>query len=434
MLHRGDATDGSLNLVANQVRSIAAGAGRAKTTKRATPTPSTSNANYGTVAAARKADSDVSKMPALKAKKTDIDAVLDESHVASPPRKPRDDPSQNMWAKMAKRDAEEYHHDIVTYRRSLKRKEAEQRVYLDQQVKVRKDAVVVARDAEGIFAVEEDRQRVAWEADEIKIEAIKKKRHVDEKKSRDEQLVDMKQRRAREVIVRRVADEQSAVRDRDGYVKEQELIKERRIHARVEVAKAQSFNQEFKLVKAAEKEKERLQDIEHQRMFLERLAQQEGVRELTLVKMQEKQKVQQQIAFQLQSTVADRAAIDEVKANEYYYKLQAKHDAEEASKKAHVEAEKIKHKQYLTVQMIEREERRKAERDQVIESRQDVLKELAKSERKQHETIVKSKEKAQQHRHAIEDQIVSHAARHELAMTDTERKLNNSRLRKSGLM
>ena len=449
LLHRGDATEQALQLLANQLRALtpAPGQGRGKAggsqvsaTMAAAHAPSGGSA-VNVHAAAKRADAAVGTKPATKPPSAPAtmksEFLLDPEDDQVSRQRCRVAPAQvaaeDLWAKIAQKEVEAFNRDTLQYRRSLKKKEEEQRLFLDTQVQVRKQKAVAVREDEKKYGVEEQRQLDVWRDEERRQAEARKRRFAEEKASRDAQLELAKDKRAREEAKRKIEDELAAARDRAAYEKEQEAIKERRIRAREEVVKAQQFNAEFNKVKAGEKAKERAEDVKHQQMFLERLAKQDAEREMNLVKMQEKQRRQQQIAFQMESTLADKAKVDEEKAEEYRHARVAKAEAEERARAEKAAAAAVKQRQYLVLQMLEHEERRKAEREKFLAEKEAAKESLEAAERKEHEKTIRAKEAAQKHRREIEAQMAMKAKVKTTYMSDAERKLNMPLLAKSGV-
>lgn len=434
MINRGDAAESSLAHVAAHVRAMTPSAQEKHAQKHRRTDDSRSQVS-SVAAAARKADSEVARVPPKPASLTphDVVAASEEPSQHRIPR-PADVHADDLWAKIADKQAEEFHREIIVQRRHTKQREAEQRDFLDSQVAIRKRREAEAKIDSRKFVVEEERQRQQWAEEEKKIEAMKKQRFAEEKKSRDAQLEEARKRRAVEEAKRKIEDEEAAKKVVEQYHKEQEALKQRRVRAREEVVKAQEFNQQFKSMKQREKEKERDIDLKHQRMYLDRLAKEEADREAALVKMQEKQRHQQQIAFQLQETNAEKAVEDERKAQDYLAKREAAYEDEQRKKREKAESEKIKQKQYLMLQMVQREEERKAQREAVLAERRAVQLQVEAEERKEQEKRLATKQKQQAHRDDIAHQIEVSQSRHRTVfMTDQEKLLNQPLLRTAGL-
>jgi hypothetical protein len=466
LIHRGENSDAALTTIASHVRHLTPASSQvsAPPTKdrirdhnakpAAAPPPyarTRDSAPSTVVEAARAADAYIKQQqqqlqqqqkqqsrklpPGLT---PELMAALENSDAQASTQRRLQDPTDahrdDLWARMAEKDVEQHNRELLEERRRAKKLEDEQRAYLDQQIALRERKVVATKVDEQKFVVEEQRQKKLWEEDIKKKEAEKKRRFAEEKASRDAQLDAARQRKAIEEARRRQEDAEAAVRDREAYEKEQELIKERKVRAKEDVVKAQQFNKHFEEVRTTEKSKEKAKDLEHQRLFLERLRKQDEERELALVKMHEKQRHQQQIAYQMQAGYETKAADDERKALEHKRKREAEELAREREVAEKAAAQKVKQRQYLMLQMIEREEGRKKDREDMETQKRRIEAELDAAERKEAERLLVTKKRNEDHRKAIEGQIVASEARHRpLYMSEAEKRLNSPILRKAGI-
>lgn len=348
--------------------------------------------------------------------------------------KPAELHKDDLWAKLAQKEVEEFHKDALEHRRKHKKMEEEQRMYLEQQVALRQRKAVEVKKNEEQYIVEEVKQRESWEVENKRKEEERKRRNAEEKKMRDQQLDEARRRRAMEEARRRAEDIEAAKKIQAEYDKEQIAIKERRVKAKEDVVKAQEFNKHIEELRSSERAREKARDLEHQKQYLARLAKQDQEREDALAKMQEKQRHQQQIAFAMQAGISEKAKEDERKAEEHKKRLEAIQIAREKATAEKAAAAKVKQRQYLMLQMLERDEQKKQEREDLERQRERVMAEKEAAERKDMEKKILAKKKAEEHRRAVEDQIEQSQARHRpVHMTDAERKLNGTLLRKVGL-
>lgn len=334
----------------------------------------------------------------------------------------------DMWAKMCAKDQENFFREKQMEKKVGKEKAEEQRLYLDQQVALRKNKKQTVVQEERLFVQHEMQQLEIWKAQEEKEVARKKSRFDEERKARDEQLDLARARKHEEAEVLRLVDVEQAKKSQTEYAKEQKMIEVKKLKTKDEVAKFHEYNSQFQDSRKNQLEKERSMDREHQRLFLERLEKQEQEREDALLKMHERQKRQFVMASKIQGSQAEKSRTDEDKAAVYLARTEAKNDATKKAKLDKEKDEKVKLKQYLTLQMLAKEKDAAERRAQLEDQKVQVKMEMEESERREAQRRVKEKQKSLRHRAEIEDQIREHAQRRNVIMTETEMRLNAGKI------
>ncbi|CUG88238.1 Hypothetical protein, putative [Bodo saltans] len=410
LIHNGDASESSLHRVAASLRVFA-------DRPQAVAPPSRRSPSENGISI-KKNDA----KPSINAAASKATAVNESSTARRPP--PSEVHAGDVWAHLSKRDAEEFAKEQLEHRKLLKRKEDEQRNFLEAQVQRRTEIKLRHEEDERAKAAIEMEQVRLWQIEELKKKDEVKKKLADDRQQRDEQLRLAKEKKAREEILRREDDERQAAAIREAIRKEEELNEVKRIRQKEEVAKFHAINKMHEDAKQRERDREAEMDKVHQKLYLERLAKDERERDQSLAKMHEKQRHQQTMATQMQASVAERAADDERKAKEYASKKEAQ-AAEEARKKAErQDQEKTKIKQYLAMQILEREQKQDEERDRQEKLRLQMKQDVEAAERAEHERLLLRKQKQDHQRVLLEQQMTERENQRPVYMTDEERRLN----------
>lgn len=426
LLHSGDVSEGALARVVAQLRVLASAEENQKkqSNKRAARTRSEVSSTAPSKAGNQAAGGANTSMS------HNLNSSIDQHPSLSPSRKEElmRRQQEDLWAKMCAKDQEAFQLENTVQKKVARKKAEEQRLYLDQQIALRESKKKAIVEESKVYAVHEHEQLEIWKKEEEKAEERKKKRLEEERQIRDEQLALAKARKMQEAEHLKQEDVELAKKIKEEAEREQKLQEERRRKAREEVSKFQQFNAQFKDRRQIAQQKELEMDKEHQRMFLERLAKQEQEREDALLKMHERQKKQHLMASRMEASIAEKATEDEQKAVAYVQKIEAKKDEEERLKREKEAAEKVKLRQYLSLQILAKEKEREALRAELEEQKRRAKEEMEESERREAEKRAAQKEKALRHRKEVEQQIALHQARHDPVMTEAEARLNAKKL------
>ena len=423
LLHSGDARESSLQRIATQLRVLNPTAAPRAATQ---PVPTAEKEKHHHHHKTSKAVENAAAATPEAANGKSIDEEGSKRRI----RLPQEVHSGDLWAKMAEVDVLDYNREIVEARRIAKKKYEEQCRFLDQQVAKRKEVEQRLVVEEKEVAKEVERQRELWEQEAKKLEESRKERFVQERRQRDEQLEQARLRKVREAEVLKKEDKVLAEKLRLEAIKEQEVNQQRKLKAREEVARAQEFNRQFKEGRAQQLAKDVELDKEHQRMSVERLEKQEREREEALLKMQERQKRQHIMAARMETSVAEKAAEDEKKAQAYMDRVTAEQQQEEQKKLEKQAAEKLRMRQYLNLQILEREKARAKELEEVEKLREQSKRLAEEEERREREKRLVEKQKALLHRKDIEAQMERRSQIHEVFMSEKEKQLNSKILSK----
>ena len=332
--------------------------------------------------------------------------------------------ADDVWAELCHRDVEEYNCSLAAQRRVVKKKEEEQRQFLEAQVERRRQLRVAAHEEELRQAKLEEEQRKVFEAEEIKKKELVKQKLAAEKKLRDEQLAHALERKMREEVAKKLENEAQAKQAQVECAKETELQNAKRLKQKEEVLKFQEINKVFEEMKSQQRQKEADYDKEQQRLYLEKLAKQERDRDEALVKLFEKQKKQGQIASEMAASVLVKAAEDERKAQEYTAKKEAERLAALKRKQDKEEQEKMKVKQTLALQILEKEQVRLHQRDELLHQREEIKKEVQQAMQQERQRAAMEKMKKERQRALLEEQIDARSQSRIVHMSEDERKLN----------
>lgn len=405
LIHNGDASESSLHRVAASLRVFSERPQPSSTT----PQPTT-----------KRAPSDFSK----RATEKPTVSPLESADAAHRRQNPSEAHADDVWAHLSKRDAEEFAREQLEHRKLLKRKENEQRNFLETQVNRRTEMKMQRAEEERQEAARDKEQVRIWQIEEQRKKDDLRNRLANERQMRDDQLRLAKEKKARDETSRREEDLRQAEQIRDAIRKEEEQNELKKLKTKEEVAKFQAINRMHEEEKQREREREAEMDKVHQRQHLERLAKQEQERDEALAKMHEKQRHQQTMATQMQASVAEKAADDERKAKEYALKKEQQ-EAAEAQRKADKQSqEKTKIKQYLAMQLLERENQRAEERARQERLREQMKRDVESAEREEYMRNLRRKEKQDYQRQLLEQQMTEKSTSAPVFMTDEERRLN----------
>lgn len=471
LLHTGDASEASLNRIAMQVRMMAenrkrggsSGTGPAPLPPLKPRVPS-STTNYSdapeshapTASAANKRDSRKPGAAGLQDARVSVHAYATSTsnplnpagslHPASPPRNKFKDVTPERiarskefyaedgfdpWALMMEKDKEAFCNEIVMQRRANRQKEDEQRIVLDQQVKRRVDKKQQLIDEERARAKEEAALIKEYELREQKQKQEIKKKHEAEKKMLEEQVVMSKARKLEE---KRVYQEEERKRAEDiqrAIQQEKETVIEEKRAVRIEREKFHEFNKANKDVHRIQKEKEAQEDHKLQQQFLEKLGKEERDRDEALARLHERMTRQAEMAHKIQSKWQEKSADDERKATDFAAKKAAAEEAVERGKREKEEREKLKLRQALALQVMDKEQRKAKAREEFLSYRKVFAKEVEAAQQDEVERRHIQKRKLDEQRALLEAQLKEKEKIKAVTMTEAEKQINNRLLEKA---
>ena len=334
----------------------------------------------------------------------------------------------DMWARMLKRDVEDWQQETQATRSVRKQRMEEQKVALDRQIEAAHSLRIKQAEQDKVYAKQLAVQLEEWNHEQVKQDEQRKMTYIVEKKTRDDQLHVMRTKKAVDDNQRKLEDEQIIKKLREDIKQEQlerqqQKMKARQeVHRYIEVNKAQ--NQAKERVIRDEAEMDRLHQLHH----MEKLELQEKERSEAMKKIHAKQTRQTHIAQQLAASIGERAAEDERRAVTEQRKKMDEMQKCEQVKEERVLSEREKMRNYLFQQIADKEKVRIAKLKKQVEEKEDLQKELQIAEQQETDRRKSKKQKDMQHRKHIESQIQEKQSRKEVIMSDTEKRLNLRRL------
>eukprot|EP00756_Hemistasia_phaeocysticola_P040729 Hpha_TRINITY_DN16880_c1_g1::TRINITY_DN16880_c1_g1_i1::g.148743::m.148743 len=339
--------------------------------------------------------------------------------------------SADDWARMLMADVEEYHTQNKAKKQTQLDRMKQQRTALDLQVAEQKVLQTQAIQREQKYADEERAQRELWREETARMEKKKRDALTQEKRLRDEQLQRRCEQRLRDQDAKRDEEARQAQRLKDELKQEQEERAQHRERVRAEVQRSMQYNEAQKAVRIKLQREEAAEDAEHQRMYLDKLKKQEQEREDALRKIYARQSKQSGLAEQLHENVRQRAQEAERRAeNEAKAQMdkQARVEEERHQRQA---AEKAVMKQYLAQQINEKVSHRQRSLQQRVMERQALTNDIRVAEEEEIRRREARRERERAHKRDIEQQIAAKTSRPLVVMSDTERQLNNTKLKKA---
>lgn len=416
LIQAGDASEASLNRIAMQVRVAAKGAlpqAKSKPTLEGPPTQKVTR-------------SAPEALPSLNSSKHDRSSFLPDALAAAKEFYAED--GVDPWAVMYEKDKEEYNKEIIAQRRANRKKEAEQRDYLDKQVQARVEVKKRLVEEEHARAKEDLRQVKMYEEQEQKAKEAIRRKHEVEKKMFEEQLALSKARKAQESQKRREEEQAVAAEIQQGIVEEKKVLSERKAAGRAEVAKFAQQNFANKDQYRIQKAKDAEEDARLQQAFLDKLAKEEKTREENLLKLHERMTRQMEMAHTIQKTMQEKSADDERKAEIYATEKAAR---EEAARKAAADKaalEKMKLRQALALQVLEKEQRQAKLRADDLSYKSVFNKEVEESQRAELERRAADRQRITKQKEILDQQMKIRSNQKHVVMSEAERQLNAKRI------
>eukprot|EP00744_Colponema_vietnamica_P008770 GILI01012503.1.p1 GENE.GILI01012503.1~~GILI01012503.1.p1 ORF type:complete len:504 (-),score=116.79 GILI01012503.1:83-1594(-) len=421
LIQAGDASEASLNRIAMQVR-VAAKGPLPQTTK------SKSMAEMLAGSAAQKAPrvNAVESLPSLNTSKVERPVISPDTLAATKEFYVED--GIDPWSVMYDKDKEEYNKEIIAQRRSNRKKESEQREFLDKQVQARQSVKKRLIEEEHTRAREDQRQIKMYEEQEQRAKEAIRRKHEVEKKMFEEQLALSKARKAMEEQTRREEEQLVAADIQQGIVEEKKIITERKIAGRAEVARFAQLNFANKDNYRIQKAKDADEDARLQQAFLDRLAKEEKAREDNLIKLHERMTRQMEMAHTIQKTMKEKSSDDERKANIYAAQKAAKEEAAQKAASEKVALEKMKLRQALALQVLEKEQRQAKLRTDDLSYKAVFNKEVEESQRTELERRAADRMRITKQKEILDSQMSIRNSQKHVVMSEAERQFNAKRL------
>ena len=416
LIHTGDASEASLNRIAMQVRVAAKGSLDAHKSR---PLHETNGRESHS-------SSQVETLPSLNTSKAGRH-LLTPTALASKKEFYAED-GLDPWSLLCEKDKEDFSNEVINQRRSNRKKEIEQREYLDRQVRERSDAKKRLIHEERERAKEDQRQVLIWEEQAQAAKEAAKRKAEAEKRMFDEQLALSKAKKSLAEKQRREEEQRIAAEIQQGIQEEKRLALDRKNAAREEVARFAQTNFENKDNYRIQKAKAADEDARLQQAFLERLAKEEKAREENLLKLHERMSRQMEMAHTIQKTMAEKSAEDERKAAQYASQKEAKELASERAASERVALEKMKLRQALALQVLERDERAAKLKADDHAYKAVFRQEVEEAQRAEVERRVADRQRISRQRDILDAQMRLRSTQKHVVMSEAERQLNAKRL------
>ena len=471
LLHTGDATEGSLNRIAMQVRMMADTRKKGGGSGIPQPKPRipSSASNYSQVASeaapstsvpaastAVKRDSRKPGAAGLQDARVSVHAYATSTsnplnpagslQPSSPPRNKFKDVTPERvartkqfttedpfdpWALLQEKEKEAFCNEIVMQRRATRKKEDEQREVLDQQVQRRMMKKQELIQEERARAREEAKLIKEYEDQEFKRKMEIKKKHEEEKRMLEEQAALSKQRKLEEKLSYQDEERKRALAIQKAIELEKEALIEEKRAVRQEREKFHEFNKANKDIHRIQKEKEAKEDHRLQQEFLAKLAKEEGEREEALAKLHERMTRQAEMAHKMQTKWQEKSSDDERKAREFAAKKAAAEEAEERAKREREELQKIKLRQALALQVKDKEEKKAKAREEFLSYKKVFSKEVEAAQQDELQRRLLHKKKIEEQRALLEAQLKEREKIKVVTMTEAEKQINSRLLEKA---
>jgi len=337
----------------------------------------------------------------------------------------------DLWAQLVHEDVLAYDKEQMALRAERRKRMHDQRGALDAQINsmnAKKDSQI---EQEKLFAVQQQTQLEQWMQDTKKAEAAKKEQLELEKRIRDEQMQSTADRKSKESDVRRREDEAVLKKIQLDTQHDLQLQAKKREDAKAEMKKFSEFNALQKQVKLQKQLEEVEVDKKHQQLYLQKLEKQEHEREEALRKLYERQTKHTVMATKMTAGMNERSKQDELRAAAEQERIRSREASIEQRKKEKIEEDKAKLKQYLAMQVRDKDRQRVLQREAVQAERRLVISEMEEADEKEKARKAALRNKETLYRQQVEAQMRDRQQDTNIrGMTLQEHRLNAKRLEK----
>jgi len=337
----------------------------------------------------------------------------------------------DLWAQLVHEDVLAYDKEQMALRAEQRKRMHDQRGALDAQINsmnAKKESQV---EQEKLFATQQQKQLEQWMQDTKTAEAAKKEQLELEKRIRDEQMQSTADRKSKESDVRRREDEAVLKKIQLDTQHDLQLQSKKREDAKAEMKKFSEFNALQKQVKLQKQLEEVEVDKKHQQLYLQKLEKQEQEREEALRKLYERQTKHTVMATKMTAGMNERSKQDELRAAAEQERIRSREASIEQRKKEKIEEDKAKLKQYLAMQVRDKDRQRVLQREAVQAERRLVISEMEEADEKEKARKAALRNKETLYRQQVEAQMRDRQQDTNIrGMTLQEHRLNAKRLEK----
>eukprot|EP00996_Jenningsia_fusiforme_P005138 NODE_604_length_2060_cov_30.863252_g558_i0.p1 GENE.NODE_604_length_2060_cov_30.863252_g558_i0~~NODE_604_length_2060_cov_30.863252_g558_i0.p1 ORF type:complete len:488 (+),score=160.01 NODE_604_length_2060_cov_30.863252_g558_i0:179-1642(+) len=262
---------------------------------------------------------------------------------------------QEPWEGRFKADAEQIQRDRMEEHKQKMKLRAEQKEFLDTQVRRREENKIIEKQRALALAREEHNQRDAWHE-----EAVLSARR---RKEETRQLMDDLMQQRREALAKKLIEDRERKLDEaekvrklhEEIVSEEEEKRRKKEKVREEIKEYMSYNQEQKVQRQMEKKKLAEMDVKALKEYEAKLELQEIQRQENLKKITERQARQYEMANSLHSSMQALAQQDEQRSLQVQSQIEQRLRREEEERRQKELGAKQHVREIVEAQMREKE-------------------------------------------------------------------------------